>query len=117
MVYALKAHSDTFALAPTWDSEQQFCSLHSGLPLTHCPGLGRASLLQGKCGFGHWQECWSSQVVEQGAGSLGSWSPMLFFGIPVPDLDRVRHYFWTAYVRTERGLRARGVCTWQLQGL
>lgn len=48
MVYVLKAPSDTLALALLWDSEQQSCSLHSGLPLPSPPSL--AGLLGSKEG-------------------------------------------------------------------
>lgn len=119
MVYVLKAPSDTLALALVWDSEQQFCSLHSSSPVSPPPGL--AGLLHSRggvaLGTGKGADVGASQVVVQGAGSLGSWSPVLFLEFQCLGWTERGIVPASGYVRTAHGPRAGLVGPRQLQGL
>lgn len=114
MVCVLKAPSDTLAPALVWDSA--LCTpAHSKVLFLAWPGfcipgeVWPRALVERGVG--------APQVVVQGAGSLGSWSPVLFL--------EFQCLVWTeggivpaaGYVRPADGPRADCVCTWQLQGL
>lgn len=105
MVYVLKAPSDTLALAPVWDSKQQFCSLHSSSPLSPSPGLVGLLHSRGSVALGTGEGgVLELQVAEQGAGSLGSWSPVLFLEFQCLAWTEQGIVLVAGYVRT--------ACTW-----